>query len=90
MALVVTQRGLAEGIIGSQYLTATVLLVIVTSFLTPILLKLLFRSKGGPESDGSAPGEPDGVPDAPDGTASVAAAPACGKSTPPLFSGKTV
>lgn len=94
VALVVTQRGLAEGIIGSQYLTATVLLVIVTSFLTPILLKLLFRSKGGPESDGSAPGEPDGVPDAPtdapDGTASVAAAPACGKSTPPLFSGKTV
>lgn len=105
VALVVTQRGLAEGIIGSQYLTATVLLVIVTSFLTPILLKLLFRSKGGPESAGGAPGEPDGVPDSaapgrdadpdaptdvPDGTASVAAAPACGKSTPPLFSGKTV
>ncbi len=98
VALVVTQRVLAEGIIGSQYLTATVLLVIVTSFLTPILLKLLFRSKGGPESAGGAPGEPDGVPDAPtdapteapDGMASVAAAPACGKSTPPLFSGKTV
>ena len=101
VALVVTQRGLAEGIIGSQYLTATVLLVIVTSFLTPILLKLLFRSKGGPESAGSAPGEPTDVPDAPtdvpdaptdvpDGPASVAAAPACGKSAPPLFSGKTV
>ena len=101
VALVVTQRGLAEGIIGSQYLTATVLLVIVTSFLTPILLKLLFRSKGGPESAGGAPAGPDTAPDsaapgrdadpdAPDGTASVAAAPACGKSTPPLFSGKTV
>lgn len=69
VALVVTQRGLAEGIIGSQYLTATVLLVIVTSFLTPILLKLLFRSKGGPESAGNAPAGPDTAPAGPDGAA---------------------
>ena len=67
VALVVTQRGLAEGIIGSQYLTATVLLVIVTSFLTPILLKLLFRPTGGIDG-GSAPDkaaaakETDGIP----------------------------
>lgn len=51
VALVVTQKGLAAGIIGSQYLTATVLLVIVTSFLTPVLLKLLFKRQ---EKDSAA------------------------------------
>lgn len=53
VALVVTQKGLSAGILGSQYLTATVLLVITTSFLTPILLKLLFKEKTPPAPDGA-------------------------------------
>ena len=42
VALVVAQRGLTEGMIGSQYFTSVILLIIVSSILTPIILKLLY------------------------------------------------
>lgn len=45
VALIVAQRGIAEGIIPSSYLTAVILLVIVTSLLTPVLMKVLYRNE---------------------------------------------
>lgn len=42
VALIVAQRGLTEGMIGSQYFTSVILLIIVSSILTPIFLKVLY------------------------------------------------
>ena len=42
VALIVAQRGLTEGMIGSQYFTSVILLIIVSSILTPIILKLVY------------------------------------------------
>ena len=42
VALVVAQKGLAAGLFDSQYFTAVILLIIFSSVLTPILLKVLF------------------------------------------------
>lgn len=45
VALIVTQRGLKAGIIGSEYFTAVILLIVISSLLTPLLLKALFTEK---------------------------------------------
>ncbi len=45
VALIVAQKGLAEGMISSVYFTSVILLIIVSSIVTPIALKLLFREK---------------------------------------------
>ena len=45
VALIVTQRGLKAGIIGSEYFTAVILLIVVSSLLTPLLLKALFNGE---------------------------------------------
>ena len=45
VALIVAQRGLTEGMISSSYFTSVILLIIVSSVLTPILLKLLYSGK---------------------------------------------
>ena len=42
VALIVAQRGLSEGMIGSEYFTSVILLIIISSVLTPIILKLLY------------------------------------------------
>ncbi len=42
VALIVAQKGLAEGMIDSVYFTSVILLIIVSSISTPILLKLLY------------------------------------------------
>ena len=42
VVLIVAQRGIAAGIIGSQYMFPVIILIIVSSFLTPIALKLLY------------------------------------------------
>ena len=43
VALIITNKGLGLGIIDSSYFTAVILLIIVSSILTPVLLKLLFN-----------------------------------------------
>ena len=43
VALIVTQRGLKAGIIGSEYFTPVILLIVLSSLLTPIILKALFH-----------------------------------------------
>ncbi len=45
VALIVTQKGVAGGLIAPEYLTMTVLLVLVTSVFAPIILKLLYKKK---------------------------------------------
>lgn len=43
VALIVMQKGIDSGLVESKYLAMAVLLVIITSFLAPILLRLLYR-----------------------------------------------
>jgi Kef-type K+ transport system membrane component KefB len=42
VALIVSQKGLDVGMIGSEYFTAVILLIIISSIVTPLLLKYLF------------------------------------------------
>ncbi len=49
VALIITNKGLGLGIIDSSYFTAVILLIIVSSIVTPVLLKLLFNKY--PEQD---------------------------------------
>ena len=50
VALIITNKGLGLGIIDSSYFTAVILLIIVSSIVTPIILKLLF-SKSHDEAE---------------------------------------
>lgn len=43
VALIVTSKGIAGGLLDAQYLTVVVMLVLVSSVLAPILLKLLYK-----------------------------------------------
>ena len=43
VALIVAQKGLSAGLIDSSYFTAVILLIMVSSIITPICLKLSFR-----------------------------------------------
>lgn len=43
VALIVTQKGLDVGLIDSTYFAAVILLILISSILTPVCLKLLFR-----------------------------------------------
>ncbi|MBR4004542.1 MAG: cation:proton antiporter, partial [Treponema sp.] len=49
VALIVTQRGLAAGILDTSFFTAVILLIIVSSIVTPIALKALYK-KESPDS----------------------------------------
>ena len=49
VALIITNKGLGLGIIDSSYFTAVILLIIVSSIVTPLLLKILFSKY--PESE---------------------------------------
>ena len=42
VALIVAQKGLSAKLISSEYFTAVILLIIISSIVTPILLKLLY------------------------------------------------
>ena len=53
VALIITNKGLGLGIIDSSYFTAVILLIIVSSIVTPVLLKLLFNKF--PEAKTPAP-----------------------------------
>lgn len=50
VCLIVAQKGIEEGIMSSSYLPAVILLVILSSLLTPIFLKLTFKKF--PSDDG--------------------------------------
>lgn len=48
VALIVAQRGLAVGMLTSEYFTSVILLIIVSSIMTPIVLKLLYAREEEP------------------------------------------
>lgn len=50
VALIVAQKGLSVGLLDSVYFTSVILLIIVSSILTPIFMKLLFRGEKSDES----------------------------------------
>lgn len=50
VALIVAQKGLSAGLISSEYFTAVILLIITSSIVTPILLKLLYSKTDAAES----------------------------------------
>ena len=52
VALIVTQKGVDAGIIDGKYMTVVVMLVLVSSILAPILLKLLFKNDRDETPDG--------------------------------------
>lgn len=45
VALITAQKGLAAGLITSDYFTAVILMILVSSILAPVLLKILYKSK---------------------------------------------
>ena len=47
VALIVAQKGLDVGLISADEFTPVILLIIFSSILTPILLKILFKNKNG-------------------------------------------
>ncbi len=53
VALIVAQKGMSVGLLDPVYFTSVILLIIISSILTPILLKLLY-SKHPEEAEGEA------------------------------------
>ena len=45
VALITAQKGLAAGLISSDYFTAVILMILVSSILAPVLLKILYKPK---------------------------------------------
>ena len=45
VALIVSQKGLSVGLLDSSYFPCVILLIIVSSILTPIFLKLLYSKE---------------------------------------------
>ncbi len=50
VALIVSKKGLEVGMIDSKYFTSVILLIIVSSILTPVILKLLYSNKAEAET----------------------------------------
>lgn len=51
VALIVAQKGLSAGLISSEYFTAVILLIIISSIVTPIILKLLYAKTDKQEAE---------------------------------------
>ncbi len=49
VALITAQKGLAAGLLTSEFFTPVILLILVSSFVTPIALKVLFAKKDEPQ-----------------------------------------
>ena len=45
VALITAQKGLSAGLITSDYFTAVILMILVSSIVAPVLLKILYKSK---------------------------------------------
>ncbi len=49
VALIVSQKGLAVGLLEPEYFTSVILLIICSSVVTPVIMKLLYRNEDPPE-----------------------------------------
>lgn len=45
VALIVAKKGLSEGLMDERYFTAVILLILVSSVITPVIMKLLYRGE---------------------------------------------
>ena len=54
VALIVSQRGLKAGMMDSQFFTAVILLIIISSIMTPVILKALYAKTDRKEGNGGA------------------------------------
>lgn len=54
VALIVSQKGLAVGLLSGEFFTPVILLIMVSSIITPIIMKLLYRSKPEANMEGNA------------------------------------
>ncbi|MCR5213922.1 MAG: cation:proton antiporter [Eubacterium sp.] len=54
VALIVSQKGLEVGMLDSKYFTSVILLIICSSILTPILLKMLYSKDSDNKKDSNA------------------------------------
>ena len=54
VALIVAQKGLNVGLLNSVYFTAVILLIVFSSILTPIILKILYSKDKTPQEPDSA------------------------------------
>lgn len=59
VVLIIAQRGIDAGIIGAEFMFPVVMLIIISSFLTPVCLKLLYKKEQASpfELDGIEPPE---------------------------------
>ena len=48
VALIVAQRGMALNVIDQKFFSSVILLIIVSSILTPIILKMFYLNKSFP------------------------------------------
>ncbi|MBR1739103.1 MAG: cation:proton antiporter [Ruminococcus sp.] len=49
VALIVSQKGLSEGMLDAKYFACVIILIVVSSISTPLILKLLYRGEPQPE-----------------------------------------
>ena len=45
VALITAQKGLNAGLVSSDYFTAVILMILASSILAPVLLKILYKDK---------------------------------------------
>ena len=50
VALIVAQKGMAAGLLTADYFTAVILLILVSSIMTPIIMKFLYSKDKNPEN----------------------------------------
>lgn len=55
VALIVAQKGLAVGLLDAKYFTSVILLIICSSIITPILMKLLYHGETPSDNDSLQP-----------------------------------
>ena len=59
VALIVSQKGLAVGMVSPEYFTSVILLILCSSVASPILLKLLYKGEKKPDHGHSGGENPD-------------------------------
>lgn len=57
VALIVANKGLAIGLVDQKYFASVILLIICSSILTPIVLKILFKNSGSGSDKGEVTGD---------------------------------
>nr|MDE6763790.1 cation:proton antiporter [Oscillospiraceae bacterium] len=57
VALIVSQKGLAVGLMDPIYFTSVILLIICSSIITPVVMKLLYRNESNDTHPSDTPAD---------------------------------